>query len=453
MLTKMKDDLKRIIKYVACFFTVLLIGNILLYISCSIPSELLYKHIVESKDTLLDEGVFYKFIPPFSVMNNTSTDAVIINEAYSVDNENQFESYMLARKNYNKELTTNIKNENVGEGITANYNTETKKEEVDDNYFSVGELADFLDGKITTSIKYGRYWHGYLIIYRPLLIIFNISQIRMIQLFVFVSLLVFLSVILYKNKGAKIALTYVISLICGGFLSASYSLESASVFVIMMIALIIISIRRDKIKDIYLFFMIVGCVTNFFDYLTVPIITLFVPLSLYMLDYKKNKNLKECFIFIFKTCFAWGTGYAGTWILKWALYDLLINDGYSMLNVGFSQSFYRMTRSNVKSNMGPYELFSNIMHHFLRQTMVIIIMQLVLKLINEKGKDKHVKNNKLMNKIKSQNSIYLLMAMAPLAWWLALLNHTLLHLFFTYRCVVIYTICILLFIHETKADE
>ena len=43
------------------------------------------------------------------------------------------------------------------------------------DYDPVGELEEFLNGNINTSINYARYWHGYLPALRPLLIFFNIS--------------------------------------------------------------------------------------------------------------------------------------------------------------------------------------------------------------------------------------------------------------------------------------
>lgn len=111
----------------------------------------------------MKEGNVYKISEFSSITNNNYTDAIIINEAYSIDNTDPIYSYMAMRKNYKKGETNKILTDISGElvSINANENGETMINTVD-YYNPVGELHDFLDGKIDTSITYGRYWHGYM---------------------------------------------------------------------------------------------------------------------------------------------------------------------------------------------------------------------------------------------------------------------------------------------------
>lgn len=76
----------------------------------------------------------------------------MINEAYSIDNTNPIYSYMTVRKNYNKEITKNSMKDISEELISINSS----------EYDPVGELEEFLNGNIDTSVNYARYWHGYL---------------------------------------------------------------------------------------------------------------------------------------------------------------------------------------------------------------------------------------------------------------------------------------------------
>ena len=62
-----------------------------------------------------------------------------------------------------------------------------------------------------------------------------------------------------------------------------------------MISSIIYLKYIDKIKNFYMYIFIVGCITNYVDYLTVPLITLgmLCGLHLFKLSYEK-KDWKEC---------------------------------------------------------------------------------------------------------------------------------------------------------------
>ena len=158
------DEMKKIIKYILTFCGLLLIFNVLLFTSSLFPSRLIEKNVRESSKILTKEDNIYKFFDWCDVVNNNYTDVLMINEAYSIDNTNPVYSYMAVRKNYEKGLTENSLPDTNGESISINSPY---------YYDPVGELEDFLDGNIVTSVNYARYWHGYLPILRPLLIFFN----------------------------------------------------------------------------------------------------------------------------------------------------------------------------------------------------------------------------------------------------------------------------------------
>lgn len=77
-----------------------------------------------------------------------------------------------------------------------------------------GELANFLDGKIDTSVNYARYWHGYLVLFRPLFLVFNISEIRKLLFFIFLVLFIILIKLINQKFDYRIAAIFAVSLIC-----------------------------------------------------------------------------------------------------------------------------------------------------------------------------------------------------------------------------------------------
>ena len=347
----MKKIFKKIIKYTKLWIILLIIFNLSLCITSLFPSKFIEKNVKSSADILLKEGNAYKISEFSSITNNNYTDSIIINEAYSIDNTDPIYSYMSMRKNYKKGETKQVLTDRLGELASVNEeeNGETDINTVDD-YNPVGELHDFMNGKIDTSITYGRYWHGYMPIYRVLLIFFDIMGIRTFLLILFIAMFIYLMYLLKKKIGILTAIIFGYALLMQGYFFVSYSLESSPVFVVMMLSCIILLKRIDKIKNLYGYFFAIGCITNFVDFLTVPLITLAMPLCIYLLA--KQKNKKECKDYItitLKSIVIWFIGYMLTWISKWVIYDILYDEG--LLESAIIQVIYRTERYNPNSRL------------------------------------------------------------------------------------------------------
>ena len=433
----MKAKIMYLFKYTKAFIVLILVFNIGLYLACSFNSKLIKKNVKESQAILYKEGMFYNISDLLNIRADNSADALMINECYSVDSSNPYESYMKVRKNYRKNKKLYQYEETVGE---LNTYVEEVDEESDEYYNTINELGDFLDGKIHSYINYGRYWHGYLIFLRPLLMLFNIIQIRHILLLVFVALYIYLLYLLHKEFGKNITIIFGVSLLCSGYFSASYILEVAPVFLITIISSIILIKRIDKIKDFYLYMFIVASITNYFDYLTVPLITLGIPCAIYIIKLlKEGKDWKYCTKFLIINSIVWVISYATTWIFKWLQYDLTINDGNSMIQIGFGQAKFRMQRVNeaIGSNVSYIPIIAKIIGKSLIYVTITIIIIIL--------------TNKSQPKIKKETKNYipfLILAIYPIVWFIALANHTILHSYFTYRNVLLFMIGILLAINE-----
>ena len=436
--TKDEKTSKRITKFVLTFVICVVVANASLLAICLIPSDKVEENVYKSKDQLVLEGARPLIQKEFNVYNNNYTEAVIVNEIYSVDSSSPFYSYMTARKNYKEGQTEFVREETNGEGITANYYEEQGIEIVSDSYDSIGELNDFLDGNIKSSLNYGRYWHGYLVLYRPLMTIFNLSQIKTFQFLLFLVLFVMLSVLLCKKYGKTIALIMLLSIAFSGYFSASYSIESGPTHLLMIISMLIFLFRKDRIKDFYLFFLVIGVFTNFIDYLTVPLLTVFMPVLLIMIDYSKEHSLQENILYLVKICLSWGIGYAGMWITKWALYDIFVPGTKSMLKIGFEQMFYRMHRNN--SYYGEGVNIMQIITPKLARAFGIVFLNIFIALILQLiDKFQSKKNNDVITfKWSESYFIFFIISFAPIAWYFLLANHTSLHFFFTYRMLVIF---------------
>ena len=294
----MKRVIKGVLKYSVVFIVTILTLNLLLFLACSFDSKVIEKKVKESADILHEQGMNPIISKAFNIEINNNTDSVVINIAYSIDSSNPLKSYLRARKNYKKGQTKYQVGEMNGEGISINNDPETGEDVTGGRYNPVGELYDFVNGNIENTMNYARYWQGYLILFRPLLIIFNLSQMRWFNIASFLVLLLYFMYLLKKRFSLNVSIIYGLSIVCSGYFTAAYTLESTPIFLTMMVASIIFLKRIDKIKQIGVFLFVVGCIANFVDFLTVPVITLGIPLSLYLLKLMEEKKVLNSYLVI-----------------------------------------------------------------------------------------------------------------------------------------------------------
>ncbi len=422
--------MKKVFRYIIVFIILFFAFNFLLIITSLFPSSWIEENVKESSEVLLREGNFYYFSKEFDIVNNNYTDALMINEAYSIDNKNPIYSYMSARKNYKSGLTKETISDTVNEAVSIN------KEEYD----PVGELSEFLNGNIETSITYARYWHGYLPFLRVLLIFFNISEIRAILFLVFIALFTYLMYLISKKIGIKEMIIYAFALIVQNYFLASYSLESAPVFIVMMITSIMLLKYIDNIKkeNVYIYTFIVASITNFIDYLTVPLITLAIPLYIYILyNQKTNKELSYDFYIklIVKSSIVWLIGYATTWISKWILYSIVYDP--EIINSAITQVIYRTTLNNPLTDVTIGQMIKVFCVQNFAYIMVFIVISSYIIMLNFNRIK--IKIREKSEYIKQNIPIFIILLM-PFVWYIVLSNHTVLHYRFVYRHMLIFLI-------------
>ena len=419
--------MKKLLKYVVTFIILIISFNLLLLLGSLFPSSLIEENVKESSKTLLAEGnlPYFKLNP--NITNNNYTDSIMINACYSIDNTDPFFSYMSVRKNYKSGLTTKQLEDTKGELVSfASRNGA---------YDPVWELDNFLDEKIDTSIEYARYWHGYLPFLRVLLIFFNIIQIRNLLFGIFLGLFIILTILLKKKLGNIISIIFASSLIAYEYFFVSYSLESAPIFLVMIISCIVLLLFIDKIKNIYLPFFIIACISNFVDFLTVPLITLGMPLYIYILYKQKNENLglKEAMKIVILSCISWGCGYAFTWISKWIIYDLLYNK--NLIVSAISQVLYRTTSINDLAGIDILSILKIFSCNCLIYGMAIVwIIIVILLLFSIKYKASFTSS--YLSYFKEVVPI-LSISFLPIFWYIVLANHTVLHPHFVYRHMLV----------------
>ena len=430
-----KEKSKYILKNVP-LFTIVFIGLVasfllLMTLSSLFPSSLIEKNVIESSETMLEEGNMYvlPFGPEFTIHN--FADTVMINIAYSIDNEDPFFSFMSSRKNFKKGLTTETKTDTELESISIISGDVIVMHE---KYNPTQELYDFVRDNVHISVEYARYWHGYLVFLRPLLIFFNLNQLRIFIMILLIVLLTWLIVLICKKLDWKVAFCFLFTLLFYDYIQLAFCLEYSPVFFVMMIACIVLMYNYKKIKNLYLFFFIVACICNFIDFLTVPLITLCFPLILYILLIQKEEkyDLKASLLLILKATIVWFIGYGLTWLSKWLLFDICYNR--SLLFNAIGHVLYRTTRHNF---MAPATLDKELLD-FALPFIPLLLVIITAVLFSKEKKTEFLK----------EVLPFIVLSIFPIIWYVVCANHTTLHPFFVERHMIIPFFSILLMIKK-----
>lgn len=410
-----------ILKYICIFIVTVIILFSSLVITSMIPKNAIKEKMVESVE-------FFKKNSGIEAVQSRReysylhlyADSVLLNIIYSIDSNKPIESSLWC--NFYQKLYADINN----------------------------DFIEVVENDIVPNQQYLRYWHGSMIILRPLFTIFNIEHIYILNAIVMSLLLIWLIIILWK-KSKKLAIIFGVSTVMVAMAFVPFCLEYTWTFFIMLITSIIaINIEKNNEKKLGILFLISGIFTCFFDFLTTEIITILVPIVLILIIRKKEErlnNFKEGIIFLIKYCMLWAFGYVGMWIAKWCISSIILNINAidyvkeeAMLRVNGLQGL------ESKSKMYFEAIFKNFqtlypINIIKRESdllkIIIACLIIILALIDWKN-------------IKKMwfPALLLVIAIIPYCRYLILANHSFRHCFFTFRSQMISIIAIIWAISE-----
>lgn len=295
-----------LIKEIGLVMAGILLGTISLTLVHFIPQGRMTGHVQESASILYEEGLHPQV---WQGINETSldntTDSLMINTAYTQSGD--------AVKDILLDTYVKVKDKHVVNSLyeimcsgNQDYNIET----------------------------YGRYWHGYQVFLRPLLLVMNITEIRQLNTFFqLCAVTILLCLLVRRNRNdlvVPIAVMYFF--LCP--VSMFSSLQFSTSFYVMMFTLIVLNISwggytiNDE-KNLCLVFTLSGILTAFFDLLTYPFITLGVPLITHFAIKNKECSDNRMQTYAKELCsstIAWGIGYVGMWMGKWVIASLFTDE-------------------------------------------------------------------------------------------------------------------------------
>lgn len=388
-----------------------LLGTLLLVLVFCIPTGRIRQHVADSVDRVLVNGdrvTDNAFLRHIAEDKESYTDSIIVQYAFEkIPGKNAFEHAMWAYHN------------DLEEGIWA----------------AEDSLRAVLNGQDTSEMylrEYSRYWHGYLLYIKPLLLLFSWEHLVWLIILIQLALMAAVVAVSVRKKQYGVAPAMIGGLL---FMKPELMLVSFTMsvcFLITLAAVLFMLLREDWLREKKYypeFFLCLGILTAYFDFLTYPVVTLGFPLCIYFLISKHTKISETVKSIIFHS-FCWGVGYAGMWASKWLIADVTLHTGTikdALWNViGRTEAIGGRPRMNG----GFYVISLNLQEY----DSVIYVVAAVVLAVLAVGMFVWTLLRKVPFKIILESLVpFLVTGCIPFAWIVVVQHHSALHARFTFR--------------------
>lgn len=238
--------IKRIAGYAGLFLAVLIICTSLLWVSTRLPQEKIDLHVARSADILESEGQYaYILDGRKSSMLDNYTDSIIL---------------------------TVCKTSSPNEPLSFLTNP------IFDGDTPLDSLVRYCRDGAEPDGHYVRYWLRFRIFLRPLLEFLDFRGIRYASIALMLLLLVAVFVSVTKNVSLCAGIAFGISMALIRPYVAARCMQFACCPMIALTAMMLVPFIEERRKLRLSFFMVVGMLTMFFDFYTVPVLTFGLPM-------------------------------------------------------------------------------------------------------------------------------------------------------------------------------
>ena len=245
------------LRALAAFAVTLAALFVLLLAAYALPGEPVRDHVYDSAVKIAGEGLYPEYLNFKLFQMDNYTDTIMLTEAASADEAPPLTA-MMTNTAYNVD------------------NFETLADDLQwyiERDWATGAQRN--DAPALVPFSYARYWHGYLIWLRPLLLVTDITGVRVVQYLVLAALFAAVAVLLRRRCGLRATVWFAV-------------------------------------------------VTSFCDLLVTPVLTLGLPLVCWLLEPQQRlrAGTRQCGIVVGGSL-TWGVGYLLCWASKWVLAGLV----------------------------------------------------------------------------------------------------------------------------------
>lgn len=266
---------------------------------------------------------------------------------------------------------------------------------------------------------YSRYWHGYLLMLRPLLMFLDYHGILIFNYMLLNGALLMLLIMLYRKLGWREACCFLVSVLAVAAPMVPMNCQFMDCFFIAYAVSIYILCRSDKYlrqpeKMIVLFF-VTGMATSFFDFLTTPVLTLCLPLGIWVALQAKNGMVNVSRTGLL--ALVWFFGYVYMWASKWILTCLLTSG-----NIFYDVYRQIMLRSYALEEGQSFPMLARWMGRDVLCCVFLLFLFIVyVTLARKRTTD------------GGPLRAFLMVGFLPLVWFFISMQHSFVHMHFTWR--------------------
>lgn len=431
---------KQISGMIGLYAVGVIVAFLLIVVVFALPTAPIKNHVAESVDTILNEGTYPAFMEDKLVRmhpNNAFDLGTLLLNNRITARDNFTDALMLLQASYDG-------TESVLERSMAVYRY------ADANDSPLSSLDVYVKGEINElqRMPYDRYWHGYMVFLRPLLLFLNLKQIRILNLIIMVVLLLWICKLMSENVLRNYRVWFLYGLLFFMPFTIPFCMQFCTSTYVMLIALIILLKNYEWLQQgarMAYYFMIVGMTVVYVDYLTFPLVTFGIPVIVLMLMDTSEDTLWKKLVRVIRYGIDWSIGYVGLWMAKWVIAFVVLHR--NVIKEGIEQVMFR---SSSIPDAGDFKITmlkawgSNVCNYVNIVYVIIIVIGLVW--VCHKI---HPSKCSLMEMFRTEG-IYLLIATTPFVWYGIFKNHSYSHGSFTFRSLFITVFAGMVFLRKWR---
>ena len=295
------------------------------------------------------------------------------------------------------------------------------------------ELTEQLTAGTENLIKapLSRYWHGYLVVLKPLLLFLSYQDIRMVNMIVQGGLLAWLLCLMCERGLKRYLPALTVAILALTPFVMPLNMHYSVVYLIALLGMIAMLQWPGWIEGKLgssMLFLLLGIATSYFDMLTYPLLSFGLPAVLWLLLSEKEGGANALRTLI-RIGLIWFAGYAGMWAGKWLLVAVFHSPAEAVTAL---QSF------TYRSSAEEYGRMATVLRN------VDVLWRKPFKLLALAGAAmaagvllrRLCRRERLLASVKPGLALsFLGLAVLPLAWYYILPNTNHVHYFFMHRAL------------------
>lgn len=423
------NPIKTIGKMLGMVLGASVIGLFLMWLVYMLPVEPMVKNMIGSYETIRKQDTWdddYLATLEWAEILDTGTNIIMYHEVIYPNTEHAFVDSLLAPGG-------NTWNDMIGDWTAG--------------------LMDFAENREYTeknTVTYARYWHGYLVLLKPLFSFMTLEGIYVINTIVLAGLCLAVLYFMYKRLGLY-SLAYLVALFTMHPENIVVSFQLSSIFYALNITLLLLLVKKTWTKEQILYiFVLDGILVAFFDFLTYPYMAVAIPLLIYYLLHKTN-DVKQDFVTMFLQGMAYIFGYAGMWAMKWIYATIFTKENViaDAINSVLHRTGVTDSNADVMSSGVGESLYRNLYTFFDDGNSIVLVLAIIAAGVA-------IWSNRKSLKMKSQMAVFCgLMMVSPFIWLIVLSNHCSLHPHLEWRtlCIVVFAFAVFVISMLPKAKQ